>query len=67
MQRTGSFSGPNAGVVGGVPDAVRATFDASGQQLSVAYGDRSLVIWDVHDLQKVGVNTYRCHQIYVCM
>ena len=35
------------------PAAVGCCFDCSGEQLAVSYADRSLLIWDVHNLAKV--------------
>lgn len=34
------------------PDAVSLAFDALGDQLAVAYLDRSLLLWDVRNLSK---------------
>ena len=35
------------------PDAMACSFDGSGDQLAVMYSDRSLFVWDVHNLAKV--------------
>lgn len=39
--------------VGAFPSALSCQFDRSGQYLAVAYLDRSLLVWDVSDLDKV--------------
>ncbi|PHZ16393.1 WD40 repeat-like protein [Rhizopus microsporus ATCC 52813] len=36
------------------PDAVAIVYDDAAQRITTVYSDRSLYIWDIHDLQKIG-------------
>lgn len=36
------------------PDAVAIVYDSAAQRVTTVYSDRSLYIWDIHDLQKIG-------------
>lgn len=36
------------------PDAVAIVYDDVAQRITTVYSDRSLYIWDIHDLQKIG-------------
>lgn len=47
------------------PDALTASFDCAGEQLSVVYSDRSLIIWDIRNLNKVHTMTVIALQLYV--
>ncbi|KAI9282726.1 WD40-repeat-containing domain protein [Sporodiniella umbellata] len=35
------------------PDAVAIVYDSEAQRVTIVYSDRSLYIWDIHDLQKI--------------
>jgi WD40 repeat protein len=36
------------------PDAVAMVYDGKSQRVTVVYSDRSLYVWDIRDLQKIG-------------
>lgn len=36
------------------PDAIAVAYDDNSNKVTAVYSDRSLFLWDIHDLKKIG-------------